>query len=152
MKSQQLLASYQRGMRFLQARRKSLPGDRSQEAIWSELATIGRNAAAKELRDRLSRQLRIDKRELLKDIQFAAAVEIIVGNCGSDARNLVLKDKPQPRVSIMRISRTADTRQLYRFEGLKEGRFRSIGPQDSDPVYDTVAFREVPSRLARPEV
>ena len=39
--------------------------------------------------------------------------------------------------------------QRYRVEGVVTGQFRSIAHQSDDPVYDTVKFAEVPSRLGR---
>ena len=56
---------------------------------------------------------------------------------------------PQTREAIMKISRTSDTRQRYRIDGLAKGQVRSIAPQISDTVFDTAKFGEVPSRLAR---
>jgi predicted P-loop ATPase/GTPase len=44
---------------------------------------------------------------------------------------------------------TTNTRQQYRIDGVTRGSFRSVAPQSKDSVYDTVAFKEVPSRLAR---
>jgi hypothetical protein len=49
----------------------------------------------------------------------------------------------------MRLSRSSDTRQRYRINGVRAGRFYSVHPQNDDPVYDTVKFNEVPSRLRR---
>ncbi len=57
--------------------------------------------------------------------------------------------RPQDREAIMRISRTSDTRQRHRIDGVATGHMRSIAPQNSDTVFDTVKFGEVHSRLAR---
>jgi hypothetical protein len=148
-KSEDLINSYKRGMQFLKARQNALPDHRARHASWSDLAKIGQDAVARSLRDKLAHQFHIDRHELLKDIQFAAAVEIIVGNCGPCSRNLMLRSRSQSRAGIMKLSRTSDARQRYRIDGLRDGRFRSVAPQNVDSVYDTVAFKEVPSRLAR---
>lgn len=141
---------HRRGMRFLEMRRDLMLDAGSPRTDWSELAKLGRDGRAKKLRDQLATQLARTASDYLCDIQFAAAVETIVENCGPDARELLLDGKsPQTAKSIMSLSRTSDTRQRYRVEGVRAGRFRSVAPQSDDAVFDTVTFSEVPSRLRR---
>lgn len=84
------------------------------------------------------------------DIKLGEAVAQLIANCGESARHVLFDPKhPQTPNAILKLSRTADTRQQYRIQGVLEGRFRSIAPQSCDCVFDTVAFYEVPSRLAR---
>ena len=148
--NEELVSSHKRGMRFLKSYRDALSGRRPQEATWSDLATIGGDAAARKLRDQLAKQLGVDKQALLQDVKFSAAVETIVKNCGPYAREVLLDgERPQKRDGIMRLSRTADTRQRYRVEGVRAGVLRSVAPQNGDKVFDTVGFSEVPSRLRR---
>ena len=59
------------------------------------------------------------------------------------------RDNPQSRKSIMMLSRVSRERQLYRIQGVAEGRFRSIRPYAGDDAPDTKDFGEVLSRLAR---
>jgi len=114
---------------------------------WHSLA---KRCPARQLADRVAAQLDVPFPELKKAIEFADAVGTIVGNCGDFAFQVLFDPmRPQLRQAIMKLSRTANTRQQYRIDGVISGSFRSIGPQRYDSVYDTVAFKEVPSRLAR---
>ena len=82
------------------------------------------------------------------DAKFAEAVETIVNNCGRTAMRALLFSEPPPkRKAIMELSRTSAERQRYRVEGFLAGHFKSVKIQSHDPVFDTVAFSEVPSRL-----
>lgn len=147
--SKELTSAYKRGMRFLRVRRQ-VATDRQTRPNWSASARLGRDPAARRLRDQLAAEFAIDKKAYLEDIRFAAAVETIVESCGAYARKLLLEgSSPQRREHIMRLSRTSDTRQQYRVEGVRDGRFRSVEPKGDDPVYDTVEFSEVTSRLRR---
>lgn len=146
--NQTLKSMHERGMRFLEARREMLPESQQEQIAWAELAKLDGERPAKMLRDQFAEQFAMDKLDYLHTVRFAAAVETIVGNCGQDVRELLLDGK-QTAAGIMSLSRTSDTRQRYRVDGVREGRFRSVAPQNTDFVFDTVAFSEVPSRLGR---
>jgi hypothetical protein len=145
-----LQAVHSRGLRFLETRRAMLAEAGQRSAEWSDLAKLGRDRQAKRLRDQLATRFSMNNRDYLQAVQFAAAVETIVGNCGEYARGLLLDGKHrQTAKGILSLSRTSDTRQRYRVAGVRAGRFRSVAPQNDDAVFDTVTFSEVPSRLRR---
>ena len=89
---------HNRGMQFLETRRNMLLEDGQQNTDWCELAKLGRDSQAKMLRDQLATQLAMDKRDYLRDVQFAAAVETIVDNCGTYACDLLLGGDRHPRL------------------------------------------------------
>ncbi len=101
--------------------------------------------------ERFTSPMNVSPAKLKQDVKFTNAVDTIVGNCGgSPALECLLRGSTrQTRDAIMKLSRTSDTRQRYRLDGVITGKFRSVGPQNSDSVFDTIAFCEVPSRLAR---
>lgn len=145
-----LLTSYDVGLQFLKLRQELSDSVAVQKNAWLELATLGKDRIAHKLRDQLAAQSGMLRSEFLKVIQFAAAVETLLDSCGTDVLEILFdKEHPQSHISIMRLSRTSDIRQRYRVDGLKAGRFRSVAPQNSDAVFDTVKFNEVPSRLRR---
>lgn len=147
-----LLAAYFRGRRFLEERRAAAmpePISRPVTAAAS-LTYVSRDPVGREIIERLAAETRLPVNALKYDAQFTEAVETVVANCGARAFGALFEpERPQARKAIMMISRTADTRQSYRIEGVKNGCFRSVAPQSDDPVFDTVAFKEVPSRLCR---
>lgn len=127
-----------------------LSPDQQTSKTWDESAILSRDTVARKLRDRLAIHFGVDPKEFQRDVQFAAAIETIVENCGPDARELLLSGKRHQKVKgIMELSRTSDARQRYRIDGVRSGRFRSVAPQNDDPVYDTVKFSEVTGRLRR---
>ena len=83
-------------------------------------------------------------------IQFAVAVNMIVHNCGVEAMDVIFDPaNPQSVKSVKQLANTSDVRQQYRINAVIRGESSTIRPQGSDPVFDTIAFSEVPSRLAR---
>lgn len=142
-----LFVEYHRGRRFTELRYLAIAQSDLDVTSWHSLA---KRRPARQLADRVAAQLDVPFQELKKAIEFAEAVETIVGNCGNMAFRVLFDPmRPQRRKGIMELSRTADTRQQYRIDGVTNGSFRSVGPQSKDSVYDTIAFTEVPSRLAR---
>ena len=83
-------------------------------------------------------------------IKLAIAVNTLLYNCGPKALEVIFNpSNQQSRKSILQLSRTSDLRQQFRVDQVLDGSSRTIGPQNSDSVFDTVSFGEVPSRLAR---
>lgn len=79
-------------------------------------------------------------------IEFAAAVENFVRNCGEVAVQVLFDtERPQCRENILKISHDSDVRQRYRVDSVLSGRFRSVGRSRDD----NVSFAEVFSRLVR---
>jgi Uri superfamily endonuclease len=143
--------NYVRGSMVLEAEHRRW-ADRSFGTVdWPSVnAPVARKTWKHDI-DHLSNAMNIPAADLKQGVKFAIAVNTIVGNCGgSQALECLLRGSPmQTRASIMKLSRTSDTRQRYRVDGVIAGKFRSVGPQNSDSVFDTIAFGEVPSRLAR---
>ncbi len=144
-----VLAAYHRGRRFLEKRRMAaVPGNGPM--VMSTEITLLKDPVSRKLYDRLANELGMGRAELRADAQLAEAVELIIRNCGSRAFGVLFdEERPQTRKAIMELSRTADTRQRYRIVQVQQGKSRSVAPQNDDPIYDTVAFKEVSSRLAR---
>jgi hypothetical protein len=147
----EIVVRHRRGMQFLKARRKLIAaGAAQQPPAWSDLCKLERDHSARALRTKLAEKLQVSEKVILDDAKLAAAVEEICANCGPAARKVLLGGaRPQAAQAILRLSRTADARQQYRVEGVLQGRFKSVAPQNDDPVFDTVGFHEVPSRLCR---
>lgn len=98
----------------------------------------------------LAERLSMTEKALQAETKFTKAVETIVKNCGEPAMKAIFNAKrPANRKAIMELSRTSAERQRYRVDGFLAGRFKSLQIQGDDPVFDTVAFKEVPSRLCR---
>lgn len=142
-----LMQSYLRGQHYLEIRRNHGNGDG--QPIKST-ATLGDASAGRQPLVRLAGEWGVEASELKKDVEFAKAVEQIIENCGSKAAEVLFDPVlPQHRKSIMQISRTSRERQRFRIAGVAARRMRSVAPQGSDYVPDTVSFREVVSRLER---
>lgn len=141
-----LMQSYLRGQHYLGIRRSH---ENSDERPTKSIATLS-TAAGRQLLSRLANEWRVETSELRQDVQLAEAVEQIIGNCGAGAADVLFDPVlPQHRKGIMQISRTSRERQRFRIEGVAAGRMRSVAPQGSDHVPDTVSFREVVSRLEK---
>ena len=142
-----LARRYKRGQKFFEQRQREIERSDLIPDAWESLA---KGAPARGLMEAVASHFGVTFEIMHEDAMFAAAVESIVMNCGEMALQIIFdKRRPQTRQAVMKLSRTADTRQRYRVEGVLDGRFRSIAPQNEDCVYDTVSFSEVPSRLAR---
>jgi len=145
-----LLGAYDRGRRLLELRRRAYYDGLEDTPCPSVITTFSRDRVGKQLVGKLATELNVPVPELKQDAKFAEAVEQIVANCGDEAWQVMFEPaRPQERKHIMQLSRTADTRQQYRVEQVLEGLARTIAPQNNDPVYDTVAFSEIVSRLPR---
>jgi Uri superfamily endonuclease len=98
----------------------------------------------------LAYQLAVAEAEIVHDAKFSMLVDSIIEHCGAKAVDAIFSvDAPQSRKDVERLARTSDVRQHYRIDGFLAGTFRSLGPQGDDPVFDTVRFSEVVSRLGR---
>lgn len=147
---QPLLGSYFRGRRFLEEHRTKMLHDGINTRSGSALLRFACGTPGRLLVERLAAEMGITVAMLMDDAKFADAVDTIIGSCGASAFDVLFSPaRPQTRKAIMMLSRTTDTRQHYRVTGVAEGNFRSVGPQNDDPVYDTVSYSEIPSRLAR---
>lgn len=90
------------------------------------------------------------KSAVAADPKLATALAIISGNCGEDARNLILSGRSCLRSKdIGTISRMAPERQRYEMEQVAQGRPPFQKPKEGIPPLDTVNFKEVKSRLGR---
>jgi hypothetical protein len=100
--------------------------------------------------DALARENGAGREQIREDCHFAAAVDTIAFYCGDEARDLILRGDALPsRKTVMRISRTAPTRQRFEMEEVKNGRRPLDTNGVSNPVFDTVDFGEVNSHLRR---
>ena len=151
----QLLLTYRRGAMYLRKREQAAGLGKIEPKDLHALSggkscMLGKDSAGKQIARRLAERLGMTEKMLQADAMFAEAVETIVKNCGEPAMQAIFNAKrPAKRKAIMELSRTSAERQQYRVEGLLAGCFKSIQIQGDDPVFDTVAFKEVPSRLCR---
>jgi Uri superfamily endonuclease len=143
----ELQSEYLIGRRFLESRRREIEESDLAPSQWLCLA---KHQPARKLAELLAKLLKLPFPEFKHAIEFATAVETLIENCGVGVVPVLFDSQlPQSRKAIMQLSRTCDVRQRHRVQGIISGRFRSIGPQPDDVVFDTVAFGEVPSRLGR---
>ena len=83
-------------------------------------------------------------------IQFAVALNTIVYNCDDEAMHVIFDPaNPQSVKYVKQLANTSDVRQRFRINKVLGGESSTIRPQGPDPVFDTIAFSEVPIRLAR---
>ena len=144
-----LVGSYYRGRAYLE-RLRAVAWELDNRRYESMSAIRKSDSIGRPILTLLATQFGIDTASLWRDVRLAVAMEELVRNCGVRALDACLFTKPfQTRKAIMQLSRTADTRQRYRINEVIEGRARTVAPQGDDPVFDTVSFSEVPSRLAR---
>lgn len=98
----------------------------------------------------LEQEFGVEREQLRDYCYFAAAVDTIVTYCGDEARELILQDhKYLDPKTVLRISRTAPARQRYEMEQARLGRRPLVTNGKGCPVYDTVDFKEILSRLRR---
>ena len=144
-----LVGSYSRGRAYLE--RLRVAGWERDDRRYESMSAIRKSdSIGRPILTLLATQFGIDMASLWLDVRLAVAIEELVRSCGVRALDTCLFTKPfQSRKAIMQLSRTADTRQRYRISQVSEGRARSVAPQGDDPVFDTVSFSEIPSRLAR---
>ncbi len=137
-----LLAAYHRGKRSLDARRVNGGLE------WPGLLTQGRPAQCKVTQ--VADELQVPPFTLVEDDILAYAVDTIVANCDAGAFEVLFDpDNLQTRKGILMISRKSAERQRHRIGGVASGAFRSVRPQSTDRVPDTMNFAKVLSRLAR---
>lgn len=152
---QQLLLTYRRGAKYLRKREQAAGVGKRQPKVLHDLPSgkrclFGKDPAGKQIARLFAKRFGVDEKTMQADAKFAEAIETIVNNCGTTATQALFSVKrPASRKSIMELSRTSAERQQYRIEGFLAGRFKSIQIQGNDNVFDTVAFKEVPSRLCR---
>ena len=152
---QELLVAYRRGAKYLRKREQAAGLGKRQPKVLHDLpggkrCQFGKDFAGKQIARLLAAQLGVDEKTMQADAKFAESVETIVKNCGPAAKQAIFAAKrPAKRKAIMELSRTSAERQRYRVEGFLAGCFKSIKIQGDDPVFDTVEFKEVPSRLCR---
>ena len=140
-KSGSLVESYLRGKRCLTSR---------VEAASNGRLSFAKGTANQATAAQVAEQVNMPVSDIIKEAKFASAVDTIIANCEKEAVDAIFYSRvPQARKAIERIARTSDVRQRYRVAGVLSGEFRSIGPQCDDPVYDTVEYSEVTSRLGR---
>ncbi|PQO38858.1 hypothetical protein C5Y96_03020 [Blastopirellula marina] len=145
--NQTLLSRYELGKSYIDKRSEALATSKSEAEFWRSLA---KGTLARELMNQHSQSLGISFKTLRSAVEFAEAVESLLANCGNGAMETIFHGKYlQTEEAIKKLSRTSDVRQQYRMLGVSEGRFRSLAPQPTDLVFDTVSFQEVNSRLAR---
>ena len=151
----EFLDAYRQGARYLRDREHAgglgqrrprivepLPGGRR--------CLFSKDPVGKQIARRLADKLAVDEKTIQSNAKFAEAVELIAKNCGITAPQLLsLAGHSSHRMAIMELSRTSDERQRYRVEGVIAGRFKSLKIAGDDPVFDTVTFSEIPSRLRR---
>lgn len=143
----ELQTEYLIGRQFIESRRRAIEESDLAPSQWLSLA---KHRPARKLAEQLATMLKLPFPEFRRAIEFATAVDTLIENCGADAFSVLFdSQQPQSRKAIMQLSRTSDVRQRHRVQGVISGRFRSIGPQSDDIVFDTVKFGEVLSRLGR---
>lgn len=140
-----LVKAYRLGARFLQDCNRAARTD-----IRQRRSCFGKDAVGKDIARRWADNLGVDERTILANAKFAEAIELIAANCDMTARRVIsLAGRSPNRKAIMELSRTSDVRQRYRVAGVAAGRFKSLKIAGDDPVFDTVSFSEIPSRLSR---
>jgi hypothetical protein len=141
----ELVEAYRRGARLLRDCERAAATD-----VRQRHRRFGKNSVGKDIARRWAENLGVDERAILADAKFAEAVELIAANCNVTARRVIsLACRWPNRKAIMELSRTSDVRQRYRIAGVAAGRFKSLKIAGDDPVFDTVSFSEIPSRLSR---
>lgn len=154
-KSAELEEAYRQGARYLRDRENAAGlGKRKPKVIEPLLGNkrclFSKDPAGKQIARQLADKFGVDEKTVQANAKFAEAVELIATNCRQTATKVIsLSGHPPNRKAIMELSHTSDVRQRYRVEGVIAGRFKSLKIASDDPVFDTVAFSEVPSRLRR---
>ena len=144
------LVTYDRGRRVLELLRRAAYDGGPATDVDATRLSFAKGSPARDLAERMAPLMSSTTDSLIAAVHFAHAVDRLVSNCKENVFGVLFQpDRPQSQKAIMQLSRTADTRQRFRISGVLEGRFRSVAPQADDPVFDTVAFSEVPSRLRR---
>jgi hypothetical protein len=152
---QGLLPAYRRGAKYLRKREHAAGLGKRKPKVLDVLpdnrrCLFSKDHVGKQIARLLADEFGVEEKTMQADAKFAEAVETFVNNCGRTAMQAIFSTKrPANRKVIMELSRTSAERQRYRVEGFPAGHFNSVKIQSHDPVFDTVAFSEVPSRLAR---
>lgn len=151
----EFLEAYRQGSRYLRDREHAAGlGQRKPKVVarlpGSRRCLFSKDPVGKQIVRRLADKLGVDEKTIRANAKFAEAVQLIAMNCGISATQVIsLSGQPPNRKTIMELSRTSDDRQRYRIKGVIAGRFNTLKIAGDDPVFDTVAFSEVPSRLRR---
>lgn len=150
-----LLEAYRQGARYLRDRENAAGlGKRKPKVVESlpgnKRCLFSKDSAGKQIARQLADKFGVDEKTVQVNAKFAEAVELIAINCRQTATKVIsLSGHPPNRKAIMELSRTSDIRQRYRVDGVIAGRFNALKIASDDPVFDTVSFSEVPSRLRR---
>lgn len=142
---------YANGRFFLEQRRKlALKGDKDTTPLCAQkrLHLTSGDKRASRLAYEVANHVGISHGKLLHDARLAEAVDAIVTNCGQLAYDVLFdENRSQKPESIFKLRDTADTRQAFCLEQVACGRRQSVRPTKNDPVFDTVSFGQVESRL-----
>lgn len=100
---------------------------------------------------RAAADLGLDVGTVRSAVAFKTAVDLVVGNAGTDARRLILGGHPRlPPRQVARLARTHPDRQRYEVDQVARGRPLFANPLPGvEPPFDTLNIGEVRSRLAR---
>lgn len=145
-----LVDSFERGRRYLSLRRACL-GEMDEGAYHPPALTrFGKDRVGRKIIAELAVELGTSEAILKLDAKFAAAVEIIVANCGEPALAVLFDGgRPQSKKEIFKLSRKSRERQHYRIELVGTGQATCVGPKTTDRVPDTMNFAKVLNRFAR---
>lgn len=144
------LRSYDRGRRFHEALHQEAYEQGRVADRAANQVSFAKGTTERDLIEHVGAELRVEPRQLIADAKFASAVDQLKLHCEEDVFSAIFRPKKSQTLdAVMKLSRTADSRQRHRIQGVLDGRFRSLAPQNDDAVFDTVAFAEVPNRLAR---
>ncbi len=142
-----LQCEYLLGRRFLERRNLAIRDSDLEPSKWTSLA---KRRPARLLAESVAKEMKVSFPKLKEAIEFAAAVETLIENCGESAWSALFDpNRAQTRKAILSLSRTSDVRQRHRINGVIEGKFPSVAPHSDDMVFDTTSFAEVSKRLAR---
>lgn len=147
--------AYRRGKAFL-ARRRRLPDVAA--ALSSATAmrgprlpyAFGRDPRGRQLADRMAAEDGTDANAIKRDVLLTLAVDAILVNCGKRFRPMIFSGRLD-REQIEKISRVHPDRQRAALARAARG-LAALGKSKGEvPVFDTVYWGEVRSRLERAE-
>lgn len=98
----------------------------------------------------LANEFNTTQKVIRADARFAKALAVITRNCGEQARELILSARaPLTAKQVGVISRTTPERQRFEMEQVAQGRRPFCKPENGVPIFDTLHYGEVVSRLRR---
>jgi hypothetical protein len=144
-------ASYLRGKRYL-AERGGRGGDRKSEAAGSKsqnvtlIPTEARISEA-DTKKRLAKEFRVSFMTIQRDAEFAEAVDALAGNCGEQARSLILSgDARLTRQQVGRLVQLPAQEQKRQFQEWENGGRLPTVPR---PAKRMLCLDAEPAALAR---